>query len=93
MSDQAGQPDLQQLAGRLAALAGVPTDRALRVLEEVLSFLDETPEAFVRRRHQQLQREGLSNSEIYARLQAELSVLRFRAPAFSERQIRRLIYG
>ncbi len=93
MSDQIQQPDLRQLADHLAVLAGLPADRAYRVLTEVLSFLDETPDAFVRRRHQVLQHEGLSNADIYVRLRQELEQLRFRAPEYSERQIRRLVYG
>jgi hypothetical protein len=63
------------------------------LVDQVLSFLDERPEEFVSRRHRALQGEGLSNSEIFARLAAELERWRFRAPAYSERQIRRMIYG
>jgi len=66
---------------------------AIRLVDEVLAFLDERPEEFVSRRHRALQREGLSNSEIFLRLAAELERWRFRAPAYSERQLRRLIYG
>ncbi len=66
---------------------------AARLVGEMLSFLDERPEEFVCRRHRALQGEGLSNSEIFARLTAELERWRFRAPAYSERQIRRMIYG
>jgi len=66
---------------------------AARLVDEVLSFLDERPEEFVSRRHRVMQGEGLSNSEIFARLAAELERWRFRAPAYSERQIRRMIYG
>ena len=66
---------------------------AVRLVAEVLAFLDERPEEFVSRRHRALQREGLSNSEIFLRLAAELERWRFRAPAYSERQLRRLIYG
>jgi hypothetical protein len=66
---------------------------AVRLVDEVLSFLDERPEEFVCRRHRALQGEGLSNSEIFARLSAELARWRFRAPAYSERQLRRMIYG
>jgi len=64
-----------------------------RIVEEVLGFLDETPEEFVRRRHRALQAEGLANTSIYMRLAGELSAWRFRAPEYTERQIRRLIYG
>lgn len=64
-----------------------------RLVDEVLSFLDEQPEDFVRRRHLALQGEGLSNSAIFVRLAAELERWRFRAPQYSERQLRRMIYG
>jgi hypothetical protein len=47
----------------------------------------------VRRRHLAMQGEGLSNPEIFARLQAELAQWRFRTPELTERQIRRIIYG
>ena len=66
---------------------------ATRLVDEVLSFLDEQPEEFVSRRHRALQGEGLSNSEIFIRLAAELQRWRFRAPQYSERQLRRMIYG
>jgi hypothetical protein len=66
---------------------------AARLVEEVLTFLDERPEEFVSRRHRALQGEGLSNSEIFIRLAAELQHWRFRAPQYSERQLRRMIYG
>ena len=66
---------------------------ATRLVDEVLAFLNERPEEFVSRRHRALQGEGLSNSEIFARLAAELERWRFRAPAYSERQLRRMIYG
>jgi len=66
---------------------------AARLVDEVLAFLDERPAEFVSRRHRALQREGLPNSEIFLRLAAELERWRFRAPAYSERQLRRMIYG
>jgi hypothetical protein len=66
---------------------------AARLVDDVLTFLDEQPEEFVRRRHRALQGEGLSNSDIFVRLAAELDRWRFRAPAYSERQLRRMIYG
>ncbi len=68
-------------------------EEAERVIQEVIGYLQETPETYVRRRHRALQGEGLSNAAIYAQLASELSAWRFRAPDFSERQIRRMIYG
>jgi hypothetical protein len=85
--------ELEELVAYLARSSRLSPEEARRVVENVLGFLRETPEDFVRRRHLILQAEGLSNAEIYLRLTAELSARRFRAPAYSERQIRRMIYG
>jgi hypothetical protein len=81
------------LIGHLVRTSRLTNAEAARLVDEVLSFLHEQPEEFVCRRHLTLQAEGLSNAEIYSRLRAELSAWRFRAPAYTERQIRRLIYG
>jgi len=86
-------PQLEDLIRYLARTTRLAPQEAARVVEEVLSFLAETPEEFVRRRHRALQGQGLSNSAIYMRLAAELSARRFRAPLYTERQIRRMIYG
>ncbi|HTW75415.1 MAG TPA: hypothetical protein VMD56_10905 [Steroidobacteraceae bacterium] len=85
--------ELEELAGYLARSSRLSLTEARRLLQEVLGFLQETPESFVRRRHRALQSEGLSNSVIFQRLSAELSAWRFRAPAYSQRQLRRMIYG
>jgi hypothetical protein len=66
---------------------------AVRLIDDVLSFLDELPEQFICRRHRALQGEGHPNDKIFARITTELSQRRFRAPAYTERQIRRIIYG
>jgi hypothetical protein len=55
--------------------------------------MDETPDDFIRRRHLALQSQGYSNAEIFTRLSVELSRWRFRAGEFSQRQLRRVIYG
>lgn len=66
---------------------------AEHVLREVLAFYDQTPDAFLRSRHQELQSLGRSNAEIFAQLQTELQQRRFAANPLSTRQIRRVIYG
>jgi len=66
---------------------------AERVVAEVLQFFNEPLDAFVGRRHAELQNEELRNPEIFARIRAELRARRFAAPELSERQIRRMIYG
>lgn len=85
--------ELEELITYLARTTRLSDEEARRMVENVFAFLNETPEEFVRRRHLVLQAEGLSNPEIFVRLTAEVSGRRFRAPAYSERQIRRMIYG
>lgn len=85
--------ELQELSTHLARTTRLGPEEAQRIVLEVLGYLQETPEAFVRRRHRALQAEGLANAAIYTRLASELALWRFRAPALSERQIRRMIYG
>ena len=85
--------EFDDLVAYLVRTSRLSHPEASRLVDDVLSFLDERPDEFVCRRHRALRSEGLSNSEIFARLGAELERWRFRAPAFSERQLRRLIYG
>jgi hypothetical protein len=85
--------ELEELVTYLARSSRLCEEEARHIVEDVLAFLHEMPEDFVRRRHRALQADGLPNTEIYLRLTAELSARRFRAPAFTERQIRRMIYG
>lgn len=85
--------ELQELVTYLVRTSRLTPAEARRVVDEVMAFFDETPDAFIRRRHLALQSEGLSNTAIFARLTAELAQGRFRAPEYSERQIRRIIYG
>jgi hypothetical protein len=85
--------ELEELVDYLARSSRLSPAEARRIVENVCAFLHETPEEFARRRHLALQAEGLSNAEIYLRLSADLAARRFRAPAYSERQIRRMIYG
>lgn len=90
MPDQA---DLDELIAYLARTTRLTPAQAARVVNEVISFMHETPEAFIRRRHLALQSAGHSNSEIFSRLTSELERWRFRASEYSERQLRRIIYG
>ena len=85
--------ELQELAQYLSRTSRLRPEEAQRVIQEVIGYLQETPDVYVRRRHRALQAEGLANEAIYARLAVELSGWRFRAPALTQRQIRRMIYG
>jgi hypothetical protein len=90
MSDTA---DFQELVAYLERTSGLTLGQLSRLVEEVLAFLDESAEEFVRRRHRELQQQGHPNSEIFPRIRQEAVHRRFRAPLYTERQIRRIVYG
>lgn len=87
------QEDMGELVDYLARSSRLTPQEAARLVNEVLAFMSEMPEDFVRRRHLALQAQGLSNRAIYLQISEELAGRRFRAPLYSERQIRRIIYG
>ena len=63
------------------------------LLGDLWSFTSEEPEAYVARRHRELQRDGWANEAIFRRLAEELAEGRFASPARTIRQIKRMIYG
>lgn len=67
--------------------------QATRLVLEVMHYFHHSPELYVRTRHQDLQKAGFSNAEIYTAIEQELRERLFPAPDMSVRQIRRLIYG
>ena len=82
-----------ELTERIAASTGLSPAEAARVIEDVLAFHAEPVEAYVRRRHAHLKTYGVKNDEIFARIAAELADRLVAAPALTERQLRRLVYG
>ncbi|MBM7167848.1 MULTISPECIES: hypothetical protein [unclassified Streptomyces] len=66
---------------------------ALRVIQDVLAYFDETTEDFVRRRHRELQGQGLLNAAIFQQISADLEYRAVAPPELSLRQLRRIIYG
>ena len=84
--------DLTALLDHLEA-TGVSRGQAARLVDEVLAYFSETPEEFVRRRHRELQSEGVANSISFAAIATELAGRRVAGPKLSQRQIRRVIYG
>lgn len=87
------QEEMGELVEYLARSSRLTPQEAARLVHEVLAFMSEAPEDFIRRRHLALQAQGLSNRAIYLRISEELAGRRFRAPEYSERQLRRIIYG
>jgi polyhydroxyalkanoate synthesis regulator phasin len=81
------------LVDHLVATTGLTAAEAARVVEDVLAFHDEPVEDYVRRRHAELKTRGTRNPEIFADLAEELTQRFVAAPALSERQLRRIVYG
>ena len=92
-SSPRGDDRLQELVAHLQRTTPLGRKEAERVVEEVLAFFDEPLEDYVRRRHAELQRQGLRNDRIYDRIRSELRWWRLAAPPLSERQVRRIVYG
>lgn len=90
MSDRT---ELAELVAYLVRSTRLSESEAHKVVDDVLAFMSETPEDFIRRRHLALQSQGYSNAGIFAQIAKDLEERRFRAPELSERQIRRIIYG
>jgi hypothetical protein len=78
---------------RLQALLGLSAEQAARAVVETLDCFQLEVDEHIVARHAQLQRQGVANPEIFQRIAAELTTLRFRAPELTARQIRRRIYG
>lgn len=82
-----------ELVRYVAASTGLPEPLAARVIADVVGYFDETAEQFVRRRHGELQARQVRNAEIWGQLAAELAERPVVAPTFTERQLRRIVYG
>jgi hypothetical protein len=66
---------------------------AARVVADVLGYFSEQLPDYVRRRHAELKRHGLTNDQIFTALGAELATRRVAPPPLSARQLRRIVYG
>jgi hypothetical protein len=66
---------------------------AARVVADVLGYFSEPPEDYVRRRHRELKARGLTNDLAFEQIAAEIPLLRYAAPDYSLRQLRRIVYG
>lgn len=85
--------DLTDLVEHLSRIAALSEAQSRLVIEEVLAFFNEDIESFIRRRHREMQHQGLSNARIFAAIQGELFERLFPAEPLTERKIRRVIYG
>ena len=83
----------RELIDRVAGSAGLTAAEAARVVEDVLAWYREPVEDFVRRRHAHHQLYGRRNPEIFALIAEELAGRLVAAPALTQRQLRRIVYG
>jgi hypothetical protein len=82
-----------ELVDHLTRSTPLNRGEALRVIQDVLAFFDETTEDYVRRRHRELQAQGLVNAEIFERIEADLKYRAVAPPELTLRQLRRIVYG
>ncbi|MFD4571363.1 hypothetical protein ACFWNK_21650 [Streptomyces sp. NPDC058417] len=82
-----------ELVDHLTRSSPLNRGEALRVIQDVLAYFDETTEEYVRRRHRELQGQGLVNAEIFDRIEADLKYRAVAPPELSLRQLRRIVYG
>ena len=85
--------DESDLVAHLTRTTRLTADEATKVIREVTDYLSETVSGYVQRRHGELKQQGELNEAIYPMLVREIRQRHFRAEEYSERQIRRLIYG
>lgn len=85
--------DLDSLIEHLGRTCGLDAATARRVCAECASFWSRDQDAWIRDRHGELQRSGLSNTETFQRLLREMGERPFAARQLTERQLRRRIYG
>ncbi|MEW2509168.1 hypothetical protein [Streptomyces sp. NPDC046870] len=82
-----------ELLDHLTRSTPLSRGEALRVVQDVLAYFDETIQEFVRRRHRELQAQGLVNAEIFDRIGADLKYRAVAPPELTLRQLRRMVYG
>ncbi|WP_029138266.1 hypothetical protein [Nakamurella lactea] len=82
-----------ELIARIAATTGLASAEAGRVIDDVLAYYAESVDAFVRRRHSELQLAGIRNAQAFAQIAGELKTRVVGAPNLSERQLRRIVYS
>jgi hypothetical protein len=81
------------LVAHLVRNTPLSPSEAARVVAEVVAYYGEPVPDYVRRRHAEMKRRGLTNDLIFDEIAAELARRRFAAPNLSARQLRRLVYG
>ena len=83
----------EDLVDHLTRSTPLSAGEATRVVAEIVGYFAESVPEFVRRRHAELKRRGLTNDQIFAAIGQEIAGRRFAAVPLSARQLRRIVYG
>ncbi|MZD07439.1 hypothetical protein GTW43_20470 [Streptomyces sp. SID5785] len=83
----------EELVDHLTRSTPLNRGEALRVVQDVLAYFDESAEDYVRRRHRELQAQGQVNAAIFEQIRADLRYRAVAPPELSLRQLRRIVYG
>jgi len=84
---------VSDLIKHLSQQTALSEAQSQQVIAEVLAYFNEDIESYIRRRHHELQQQGLSNAKIFTSIQEEMSSRLFPAEKISVRKIRRMVYG
>lgn len=84
---------MEPLLAHLERTLPLSRAEAEHAVGEVVAWFNEGPEAYVRRRHRELQRRGVRNDAAFLRIADELAARPVPGPRLSVRQVRRTIYG
>ena len=77
----------------LLRVVDLPEPLLDKIVGELRDHWSETAGDFARRRHKELQHQGVPNRLVYSQIARELVRRPVLSPSLSERQIRRIIYG
>jgi hypothetical protein len=82
-----------ELLQHVTSATGLSPGAAARLVDDVVGYFAEPADSYVRRRHRELQHRGLKNAEIFAVIHGELARRVVAPPSYSDRQLRRIVYG
>jgi hypothetical protein len=87
------QQPFEDLVAYVTRSSTLGAGEAERLIAEVVGYFSEPAETFVRRRHGELKARGLTNDRAFQQIAGELRQRLVTPPDYSQRQLRRIIYG
>jgi hypothetical protein len=87
------QQPFEDLIAHVTRSSSLGVGEAERLVAEVVGYFSEPAETFVRRRHGELKARGLTNDRAFQQIAVELRQRLVPPPDYSQRKLRRIIYG